>query len=108
MKPTTITPGQIFFRQLNNSSVDFALVLDVQGSEVIYTNVRAVPVEGTRTAMSVEVKPNPEDKIIKIFKAREEWVYNEFMGCIFEGSACYTIPPYELLTKETITLHDRD
>lgn len=115
MKPTTITPGQIFFRQRNNSSVEFALIIDVKGSQVTYTSIGNTKVEGSRTAGSVDVKPNPADRIIKMFNAQDEFTYNQYVGCTFGGNL-YTfeaqgvpyIPSYELFTKETITLHDND
>lgn len=115
MKPTTITPGQIFFRQRNNSDVQFALVLEVKGSQVTYTSIGSTTVQGTVTAGSKDVKPNPEDRIIKMFNAYDEWTYNQYVGCTFGGNL-YTweaqgvpyIPAYELFTKETITLHDND
>jgi len=112
MKPTTITPGQIFFRQRNNSSVEFALVLDVRGSEVIYTSIGSTTVQGTVTAGSKDVKPNPEDRIIKMFNAKDQFIYNEFMGCIFGGNLDLEkgpfVPYYQLFTDEIITLHDND
>jgi len=115
MKPTTITPGQIFFRQRNISDVEFALVLDVKGSTVTYTSIGKVNAEGSRTSGSITVKPNPADRIIKMFNAFDEFDYNQYVGCTFGGNL-YTfeeqgvpyIPAYHLFTMETITLHDLD
>ena len=112
MKPTTITPGQIFFRQRNISDVEFALILDVKGSTVTYTSMGKVNVEGSRTSGSITVEPNPSDSM---FNYEAEFDYNQYVGCSFGGNL-YTfeeqgvpyIPAYHLFTMETITLHDLD
>jgi hypothetical protein len=111
MTKPTITPGQIFFRQHNMSSVSFVRVHDVIGDTIYFQHMDSEKVEGSRTSMSHEVKPIPQG-----FKLTDIWQntleYNEFVGYHFGGNLDLEmgpfIPYYELFTKETITLHDRD
>jgi hypothetical protein len=114
MTNTTITPGQIFFRQRKNSSVEFVKVHDIIGDQIYFQDMEVMEIKGSRTSMSREVKPVQS-------KSKSSTIYgitlshNEFIGYYFGGNL-YTfeaqgvpyIPHYELFTDESITLHDND
>lgn len=111
MKPTTITPGQIFFRMNNKSYVSFVRVHSVEGNTIYFQDMKSEEVEGSRTPMSHAVKPVPQgSNLSDIYQHTLE--YNKFIGYHFGGNLDLEMgpfrPAYEAYNNQEIILHHRD